>query len=309
MLVSVRDLEVARDGRPVLRGASFTIGDGEVVALLGPNGAGKSTLLSALTGLVTPSGGTFEIDGRIATALQTPGMARRSALANVELALGWWGVPRSERRPRARAALTQLAADHLADRRASLLSGGEQRRVHLARALAVDADVLLLDEPFAGLDGASRAALLNDTSSALRSRRGGTLVVAHDRAEAWALADRILVLLDGRIAADGPAQAVLDAPPTAEVARFLGYDGEILRDGQTVLTRAVHVRVTPGGSGERAIVTAVVPIEDGFRVALDVDGGRVHAVVGPAPRPAVGDSLSVVIETPVRFDTPGLPRK
>ena len=93
-------------------------------------------------------------------------------------------------------------------------------------------DVLLLDEPFAGLDAEVRAALLEDALSALRSDARATLVVVHDRAEAWALADRLLILIDGRLVADGPPRELLERPPSPAVARFLGYDGSLTRRGR-----------------------------------------------------------------------------
>lgn len=115
---------------------------------------------------------------------------------------------------------------HLAKRPAHTLSGGEQRRVHLARAVGIGADLLLLDEPFDGLDPSTHAALREDTADALRGADGAALVVLHDRIDAWAVADRIVVLIDGRVRADGAPQPILNNPPTAAVARFLGYDGE-----------------------------------------------------------------------------------
>src|SRR5262249_60886403 len=126
---------------------------------------------------------------------QAPGLAGRSVVANVDLAQAWWGVRRKERRPRSIAALTELRVDHLAKRYAGSLSGGERRRVHLARGLAVRPDLLLLDEPFAGLDPESHAGLIEDSSTALRTTSSATLVVVHDRADAWALADPAVVLL------------------------------------------------------------------------------------------------------------------
>jgi ABC-type sugar transport system ATPase subunit len=268
-----------------------------VVAVLGPNGAGKSTLLAVIAGLLPASGGAVERDGRVALALQSPDLARRTVLANVELALAWWKVPRGQRRERALAALGALRVDGLAKRQAGELSGGERRRVHLARALALRADVLLLDEPFAGLDAATRADLLYDASSALRDGTRATLVVVHDRTEAWAIADRAVVMLDGRVVASGAPQALLDSPPSADVARFLGFDGS-LRDGdELLLTRPAHVVV---GAGDlSATVTRVIPLEDGLRVELTLDGGRLYAVV-PIPGPAVGDRVTVRVSGGVR---------
>jgi ABC-type sulfate/molybdate transport systems ATPase subunit len=298
-LLQARGLVVKRDGSPVLRGVDLDLFDGEVTALVGPNGAGKSTLIAALAGLVPRSEGSVTLNGSLASALQSPGLARRSARANVEAALGWWGTPRRERRTRATEALATMSATHLSSRRATLLSGGEQRRVHLARALALDPDILLLDEPFAGLDPETKGTLLEDTTSVLRNRRGATLVVVHDRAEAWALADRIVVLMDGVVAGSGRGQDLLEHPPTAAVARFLGFDGELVRGGTLTLTRARHITIHPAQIGDaridsagRAIVDRVIPVEDGYRVRLKLDAGVVTALVTGAP-PAVGDTVEV----------------
>ena len=202
-LLRARELVVARNGRTVVHGVSLGLDRGEVVALLGPNGAGKSTLLDALVGAAPVTSGSISCDGRIAIALQAADLPRRTVLANVMLALAWWGVARADRPDRAREALRTLGAEHLCERQAGELSGGERRRVHLARVLATQPDVLLLDEPFAGLDVRSRASLLEDSVSALRAPARATLVVVHDRAEAWALADRLLIMIGGKIVASG----------------------------------------------------------------------------------------------------------
>jgi ABC-type nitrate/sulfonate/bicarbonate transport system ATPase subunit len=292
-------MTVTRGRDEVLHGIDLEIVAGEVVAVLGPNGAGKSTLLEALANLLKPSSGTLERNGRVVAALQSPDMARRSARANVELALAWAGVRRSDRRARAAAALASMRADHLADRPAAMLSGGERRRVHLARAVAIQPDLLLLDEPFAGLDHATRGSLIDDASSALRNNAGAVVVVVHDRAEAWALADRLVVMLGGRIAADGKPADILDLPPTEEVARFLGFTGE-LRDGaDVILTRPVHVRVDPQGE-VRATVTRLIPIEDGARAELEIVNGHLSTVV-PVPGPEVGDEITVRVSGGVRY--------
>jgi ABC-type sulfate/molybdate transport systems ATPase subunit len=296
-------LTVARGRRDVVRDVSFEVAAGEVVALLGPNGAGKSTLLEAVGGVI-PSQGTVLRHGRVATVLQTPGLARRSVAANVDLAQAWWGVPRSERRERTTEALASLRAGHLAGRFATALSGGERRRVHLARGLAVRPDLLLLDEPFAGLDAASHAALVEDSTTALRSASSATVVVVHERADAWALADRVLVMLDGEIVADGTPERLLAQPPSAAVARFLGYDGS-LRSGNTVtLTRARHVVLDRDGDQE-ATVLRVVRQEDGARVQLGLAAGTVWCQVerdGAGPlRLAEGDAVRARILGGITF--------
>jgi ABC-type sulfate/molybdate transport systems ATPase subunit len=298
-LLAARGLAVARGRREVLHDIDLELHAGELVVLLGPNGAGKSTLLDALAGAVEPHAGAVERRGRVAVALQSPDLARRSVLANITAALHWWGVPRSQRRERAGAALRALGVEQLSGRPAVALSGGERRRVHLARALAVAPDVLMLDEPFAGLDPETRGGLLADAATVLRAPGRATLVVVHDRAEAWALADRLLVLIDGRILADGPPASLLAAPPSPAVARFLGYDGE-LRDGpELVLTRPVHVRVDPAGP-LLATVARATPTEDGARLLLTLDAGRLSAIVdGPAP--AIGETVRVALSGGVRF--------
>jgi len=292
-------VSVRRGDREVVRDVSVELHAGELVALLGPNGAGKSTLLDALGGAVEPARGRIERHGRVAVALQAPDLARRSVLANVTLALAWWGVPRPEREDRARDALHTMGAEHLVQRAAGTLSGGERRRVHIARALAVRPDVLMLDEPFAGLDPEARATLLEDSVSALRSTTRATLVVVHDRAEAWALADRLLILIDGELVAAGPPRELLENPPGAVVARFLGFDGSLAEGGETLLTRPPHVTLDPGGP-LRARVTRAVPLEDGVRLELDLEHGRLYTVA-PLPAPRPGDDVRVRVLGGVRF--------
>jgi ABC-type sulfate/molybdate transport systems ATPase subunit len=283
----------------VVHGVDFELRAGEVVALLGPNGAGKSTLLAALAGILEPSGGTVARGGSVALALQSPDLARRSVARNIALALAWWGVPRPERPARVEGALQAMNAGHLAARAAGTLSGGERRRVHLARALAVRPAVLLLDEPFAGLDAATRGELLDDAGTAFRASARATLVVVHDRAEAWALADRLLVLIDGRLAADGVPGELLERPPTIDVARFLGFDGS-LEDGRSVLlTRPHHVALDPHGA-LTARVSRAIPLEDGVRVELELERGCVYAVAA-LPGPARGDEVRLRIDGGARF--------
>jgi ABC-type sulfate/molybdate transport systems ATPase subunit len=298
-LLRCEHLTVLRDKRPVVHDVSVELRPGELVALLGPNGAGKSTLLDALAGALAPAKGQIERHGRVAVALQAPDLARRTALDNVTLALAWWGVPRAVRDARARAALEAMGAGHLGNRRAGTLSGGERRRVHIARALAVQPDVLLLDEPFAGLDAEARASLLEDASSALRSPSRATLVVVHDRAEAWALADRLLILIDGQLVAAGSPRALIERPPTPLVARFLGFDGLLRDESAVVMTRPSHVILDPAGP-HRGRVTRAVPLEDGVRLELEVTDGHLYTIA-PLPGPRLGDSVRVRIDGGARF--------
>jgi ABC-type sugar transport system ATPase subunit len=300
-VLGARGLSVARAKRTLLTNVDLTLHRGELVVVLGPNGVGKSTLVAVLGGLLAPAGGTLRSHGRVASALQSPALARRSVTANLQLAMGWWGVPREQRGERATEALTLLHIEHLADRFADTLSGGEARRVHLARALALRSDALLLDEPFAGLDPPTKADLLNDASAALRSDERATLVVVHDRGEAWALADRLIVLLDGGIAAEGDPREVLEHPANLEVARFLGFTGTLREgDGPTARhLRPAHVHLDRNGPHTGA-VTRRVHEEDAVLCEITLADGLVQTRT-PYPGPAVGDMVRLRIDGGVRF--------
>jgi ABC-type sulfate/molybdate transport systems ATPase subunit len=298
-VLSARALSVRRGGTEVLRDVDLELRRGEVTAILGPNGAGKSTLLAGLAGLLPLAGGSLECRGRLASAGQVAALARRSVRANVELGLAWWGVPRGERRERAAGALASVGADGLAARPATALSGGEARRVHLARILAVEPDVMLLDEPFAGLDPGVRSELLYAVVDVLRDPRRATCLVVHDRAEAWALADRVLVLIDGRVVASGSPREVFERPPSAEAARFLGFEGEVVDADGLLLLRPGQVELDPGGPLAARVVRRVL-VEDAVRLELELPGGRLfcHA---PLPGPEPGERVRLRTAQGVRF--------
>ena len=298
VLLDARGVDVRRGRQTVVHGVDLALARGEILALLGPNGAGKSTLLECLGDVVPAASGSVSRNGRTATVLQAPGLARRSVRGNVEVALAWWGVPRRQRRDRAMEALEQMRAAHLAKRAAGSLSGGERRRVHVARGVALAPDVLLLDEPFAGLDGETHQALVEDTSSALRQAAGAVLVVVHDRADAWALADRVVVMFDGRVAAQGAPQELLTRPPTPEVARFLGYDGQLDQGDHLLLTRPPHVVASADGSLKGTVVRAVGQ-EDGVLAEVCVPQGMLRCR-HPGPL-AVGDVVRLEVVGGVRF--------
>jgi ABC-type sugar transport system ATPase subunit len=299
-VLTARGVAVARGKRRLLDGIDLDLRRGEVTVIIGPNGVGKSTLLAVLGGLLEPAAGTIARDGRVAAALQAPALARRSVAANLDLALSWWGVPRAQRDERASDALRLLHIADLAGRMADTLSGGEARRVHLARALALGADALLLDEPFAGLDPPTRAELLTDASTALRSPDRATLVVVHDRAEAWALADRLIVLLDGRIAAQGAPAEVLDSPDDDAVARFLGFTGTIAQpDGSVLHVRPAQVVLDADGP-LRGVVQRRVGEEDGVLCEVALPDGQLQ-VRSPYPGPEVGDLVAVRVVGGARF--------
>lgn len=210
---------------------------GEVLTVIGPNGSGKSTLLRVLALLETPASGEVRVDGRVvgaadalaerrkmATVFQQPALARGTVADNVALGLRFRGVASDEISVRVARWLARLRIEHLRDRSARTLSGGEAQRVALARALVLEPEVLLLDEPFAALDAPARAALIPDVAAILRADRVTTVLVTHDRAEAQALADRVAVLLDGRIRQLDETARIFWAPASEEVARFVGVE-------------------------------------------------------------------------------------
>lgn len=222
-----RGLILARGGRRLIDNVDLTIGGGGLTVIMGPNGAGKSVLLRLLAGLLPPDGGTVRWAGRapdrartprLGFVFQQPVLLRRSALANIRYVLR--DGDRRARSARALAALTRAGLAHLADMPARLLSGGEQQRLALARALAPDPEVLLLDEPCANLDPAATAAI--ETLVADAARNGTKVVlVTHDIGQARRLADEVVFLHGGRIAERSPAATFFDMPVSDAAGAYL----------------------------------------------------------------------------------------
>ncbi|WP_121255630.1 ABC transporter ATP-binding protein [Nocardioides ferulae] len=222
--------------------AELEAAPGSVTAVIGPNGAGKSTLLAALAGLVGVRG-TVEMGGESWTDPPRPVRRRRvgmvfqdqalfphlDALDNVAFGLRSRGLPRRAAAARARPWLDRLGVGDLAGRRPAELSGGQAQRVAIARALASDPVLLLLDEPFAGLDVGVASSLRVELARHLSSYAGVTLLVTHDALDALTLADQVLVLDEGRVAQLGEPHEVAARPRTPHVARLVGLN--VLRDG------------------------------------------------------------------------------
>ncbi len=234
--LELRDVQVYRGERVALEVDELTVAAGEVLAVLGPNGAGKTTLLQVGALLLKPRRGTVLIDGepargadlelrrRMAVAMQDALLVGGSVLQNVALGLKLRGVPAREREARAREWLRRFGIEDLAARRAFRLSGGEAQRASLARAFATAPEVLFLDEPFGGLDEPTRLSLLDDLAAVVRETGVTTVFVTHDRDEALHLADRVAVVLAGRLRQAGTPQEVFGAPVDEEVAAFIGVE-------------------------------------------------------------------------------------
>ncbi|GLZ45593.1 ABC transporter ATP-binding protein [Actinomycetospora sp. NBRC 106375] len=248
-----RPPEAASDGsglaaRVTTRRGGFTLDvdlrvePGEVVAVLGPNGSGKSTLLGTLAGLYAPEDARVTLGGRVlldsADGTAVPAHRRRvgmlsqqallfphlSVRDNVAFGPRCAGRPRREAAAGARRRLDDVGVGELEDRRPAELSGGQAQRVAIARALATEPELLLLDEPFAALDIDAAPAVRSVLRRLVRDTGQTTLLVTHDVVDAVVLADRLVVLAEGRIVEQGPTAEVLARPRSAFAARIAGLD-------------------------------------------------------------------------------------
>ena len=239
-VLALRDIVVRYNGLAALRLASLALQTGEVLAILGANGAGKSTLLRVMALLQRPDEGTVELFGveaqpkkslklrrRVATVFQNPLLLNESVYNNAALGLRLRGMAGREIERRLTPWLERLGIAHLANRTARSLSGGEAQRASLARAFAVEPELLLLDEPFAAVDPVSRELLVLDFHVIVRETRTAAVLVTHDRQEGFALADRIGVLKEGRLVQLGAREEVFQRPATASVAAIVGVENRI----------------------------------------------------------------------------------
>jgi tungstate transport system ATP-binding protein len=224
----LQEVSFVAGGRPIVDGVSLELAAGPRTIILGPNGAGKSVLMRLCHGLLAPTSGRIEWAAperpgerrRQAMVFQRPVMLRRSAIANVEYALGLAGVLAVERTQQARAALESVGLAHLGEQSARVLSGGEQQRLALARAWALRPEVLFLDEPTASLDpGAS--AEVERIIQAIHAAGTKIVMCTHNLGQARRLGDEILFLNQGRLAERAPVERFFNAPASAEAQAFI----------------------------------------------------------------------------------------
>ena len=261
---------------PAVDDLSLEVASGELLALVGASGSGKTTTLRMVAGYERPDAGRILLEGRDITAL--PPERRRFGMVfqhyalfphlsvgdNVAFGLEARGVGRRERRERAERALENVGLGGAASRQVQTLSGGEQQRVAVARALIIEPPVLLLDEPLSNLDPTLRTTMREELRRTLRGRGVTVLFVTHDQEDAFAVADRVALLRHGRLLQVGTPEDLYDRPASREVAGFIGHSALVpaAYDGSAVT-------ITLGGVAHRVTATAA-PAVEGRREVLAV---------------------------------------
>ncbi len=259
-LLRLDDVLVRKEGRTLLDLPSLDVREGEIHVVLGPTGAGKSTLLRVVNRLERPSRGSvrwrggivpwpapLEFRRRMTMVFQSPLLFSGTTFENVAYGLRLRGEREEALAPKVDAMLRLFRIGHLAGQRASTLSGGEAQRAALARALVLRPELLLLDEPLAALDARIRERLLRELRQIVREGRITCLYVTHEQAEAFAVADRISILSEGRLLQVGTPEEVFYRPSGPAVAEFLQTSniltGEVVAAGGGI----AKVRI-PGGT-------------------------------------------------------------
>ncbi len=264
---------------------------GELIVCIGPSGCGKTTLLRLIAGFLKPDAGSIRLGSDDVSAL--PPRARECGVVfqayalfphmrvweNVAYPLRVRNVAPAERRQRAEEMLKMVGLTGLHDRLPAQLSGGQQQRVALARALVFKPRAMLLDEPLSALDAATRVVMRDEIRRIQRGQNIATMLITHDQDEALSLADRIVVLRDGRLAQVAPPQEIYDRPKNAFVAGFVGranlLDGTVL-DGETVDTPIGHLATRPHGMARGNAIRLLVRPER-IEIAADAAGENIVA--------------------------------
>jgi thiamine transport system ATP-binding protein len=318
-MLSLEHVSVAYDGEPAIVDASLSLRDGQVLAVLGPSGSGKSTLLRAIAGLEPTTAGRVCWDGADLAGVPTHkrGFAlmfqdgqlfpQMTVARNVGYALRLHRTPRT--RERVRELLALVGLEGYGDRLPATLSGGERQRVALARSLAVQPRLLLLDEPLSALDAGLRERLAGDLRDILREAGTTALLVTHDHEEAFAVADRLAVMRAGRVVQQGDIAEVWQAPADPATALFLGYARVLGGGPAAVLLAAAGLPVAPAvavrrsalvvaeGGPLRGVVRSGRATPGQVRLVVDVDGiGEIDAVGSLEAHPGPGDRVTLRVD-------------
>lgn len=269
IILELKDILIRRGSRQVLEIPHLTVSEGETLAVIGPNGAGKSTLILTIAQLLKKSKGEIYFRGqtldkkdelvfrrRIALVLQDPLLLDTTVFENIATGLRFRRLPKVDINRRVEEWLNRMDINDLRLRHSSQLSGGEAQRVSLARAFALEPDILLLDEPFGALDAPTRLRLLDDFHTVISQTQTTAIFITHDQNEALLMGDRVAVILDGQLRQISTPEEVFNTPADSDVASFVGVE-----------------TVIPG---------RVVDFEDGC-VIVDAEGLRIEAVGDQKP--------------------------
>lgn len=288
-ILKVKDLVVKRGGVAVLDIPDFGLTRGVRLALIGPNGAGKSTLLLTLAGLIKPAGGTISYHGqpltdlfgyrrRIACVFQEPLLFDTTVQANIAAGLKLRHLSASETRQRVHVFAERFGIAHLLERSARKISGGEAQRTSLARAFALEPEIVFLDEPFASLDPPTREGLLEDLHRILNETSTTAVLSTHDQEEALRLCDEMAVMNAGGIVQVGRPEIVVNRPADEFVAGFVGTETVIpgtvaaSRQGSLIVDIGCHKIETVGDIPTGSKVLLCIRPEN---VTLATDDGRI----------------------------------
>ena len=296
--LDVRQIGKSFDGAPVLRGVSFAVGEGEIMALLGPSGCGKSTLLRIIAGLEQADGGGVSLGGRdlAGLAVHERGFGlmfqdwalfpHRSVAENIAFGLRMQRRPRAEIAARVAEMLATVGLAGYGGRSVLALSGGERQRVALARSLAPRPRLLMLDEPLGSLDRTLRERLTGEIREIIRAAGVTAVYVTHDQVEAWAVADRLVLLRAGAVAQIGTPQQLYGQPASAFVAQFLG------------LTNLLEVGAAGADAGGPWVETSLGRLALRPGTALPAAGSLllIRPEAARAPRSGAPNQLAGVIE-------------
>jgi ABC-type Fe3+/spermidine/putrescine transport system ATPase subunit len=296
-ILAARDLHKSYGETPALRGVSLSVATGAIVCLLGPSGCGKSTLLRVIAGLEQADSGTVTFEGQPIDRL--PVHARgfglmfqdyalfphRDVAGNVAFGLRMRGQAREQIDARVAAMLDLVGLAGYDRRRVYELSGGERQRVALARSLAPSPRLLMLDEPLGALDRALRERLLDELRVILKRVGVTSLYVTHDQAEAFAIADWLVLMNNGRIEQQGPPEAVYRRPASRFAARFLGLanliDGRVIaREQSTLLAETPLGRLRASGEAQPGAAVTLVIRPEAAELALAAAGDSLNTLAG-----------------------------
>ncbi|WKZ37294.1 MAG: ABC transporter ATP-binding protein [Anaerolineales bacterium] len=324
-MLELRDIVKSYQGKPLLRGISFTVAEGETICLLGASGSGKSTILRIISGLEFPESGHLlfnNIDlARTAPHLRDFGLVFQdyglfphlNVFENVAFGLKMRSLPTDTIQLRVAALLEQINLTGFEKRNVTDLSGGEQQRIALARALAPQPRLLMFDEPLGALDRAMKEDLLNELRMILHTTKIPAIYVTHDQEEAFTIADRILVLHEGVIVRAGTPDELWKNPESAVVAKFLGVgnviEGEVISKDKVKTEFGVYSLICKHrhGAGEKVSVLIHAEEDGGDEIRLMVEDvifkrdqfevkGRGGLVIRMKDAPKIGDNIPIRVQ-------------